>query len=507
MAFLPALNPRLARSLLPSVVALVLIFLAFFSYTRYAPNGTPTFLKSIPGINSNSKTEPTPTIDRRPPTTHAPPKYKPTPTWAPPPVVDPFPLLANSAARPPPIPHYNMPRPNMHEEYGLERPPPLFIGFTRAWPMLLQAVVCYITAGWPADNIYIVENTGVHNKNKEGKLSLQNPFYLNHTTLQRLGVHVVQTPTLLTFAQMQNFFLSIAYQHDHPYYFYSHQDVVVFSFEDGPDNYDRPATRDYDFYDDEDKQAALYPAAANQLGYRSIYENCLRDLQMAIEKGERWGFRFYQYDHLALVNREAMDAVGGWDSLIPYYTTDCDMNGKLGMDGWTMKERRVGLINDVSTTFADLEVLYRNPALPRPKFVDPNPPSPEMQAKIDKEMAEKEAKAAKEEAARTDIEEKMPADPVAYFRILNKIGVDMGHYKYRARDVRNTWQTSQRGGQGEPFYYDPVGFARSWALLNEAGRTVYSEKWGHRDCNLVEGTALRMDDQWKVEKDWEEKKD
>jgi hypothetical protein len=107
-------------------------------------------------------------------------------------------------------------------KYGLQVAPPLLIGFTRSWPMLLQTVVSYITAGWPADQIYVIENTGMQQANKRGQLSLQHPWFLNHTALERLGVHVVQTPVLLTFSQLQNFFLSLSYTHEWPYYFWSH---------------------------------------------------------------------------------------------------------------------------------------------------------------------------------------------------------------------------------------------------------------------------------------------
>jgi hypothetical protein len=51
--------------------------------------------------------------------------------------------------------------------------------------------VSYIAAGWPPEDIYVVENTGVMFANKEGKLTLQNPFYLNHTQLELLGVNVI----------------------------------------------------------------------------------------------------------------------------------------------------------------------------------------------------------------------------------------------------------------------------------------------------------------------------
>ena len=88
------------------------------------------------------------------------PKYIPEPTWVPPPVKDPFPRLSSSEAVPL-IPKWNVPKKDLHKQYGLEYAPPLFIGFTRSWPILLQAVVSYITAGWPAGQIYVIENTGV----------------------------------------------------------------------------------------------------------------------------------------------------------------------------------------------------------------------------------------------------------------------------------------------------------------------------------------------------------
>ena len=152
--------------------------------------------------------------------------YKPPPKEARP-IPDPFPLLSRS---PPP-------KPSLLQAPEANRPPrrhypeqtPLFVGFTRNWPQLLQCVVSYIAAGWPPEDIYVVENTGAMFANREGKLTLQNPFYLNHTQLAMLGVNVImvclssffklttvaltlaspstQTPTLLSFSQLQNFYL------------------------------------------------------------------------------------------------------------------------------------------------------------------------------------------------------------------------------------------------------------------------------------------------------------
>ncbi|WQF82294.1 hypothetical protein CDEST_07308 [Colletotrichum destructivum] len=418
------------------------------------------------------------------------PVYKPAPKYTPPPVIDPFPLLANTDSPPPPIPAHNVPRPDLHKTYGLDRPPPLFIGFSRQWPILLQCVVSYITAGWPASGIYVLENTGVQFANARGNLTLQNPFYLNHTTLRRLGVNVLQAPALLSFSQMQNTFLHEAHANGWPYYFYSHQDVLVFSFEDGPDDRHRPGDRAWEYYDDADRDEGARPAAAGQPGYRTIYENCLRDLNTTLARGERWGFRWYQYDHLTLVNRDAMDAIGGWDSLIPYYATDCDMNARLTMDGWSMKHRRAGLINDVSTHLEDLAVLYRVPGT-KPRFVDPNPPPPPAPDRRSDNEGRDEAKRPTNVTA-------TPAD-ADYFRAVVDVGFDMTNYKYRDSDHnRNSWQKSQHGGAGEPYYYDPEGFAEAFEVLVGAGRKIFELKWGRGGCDIAEGYGLKIEDQWRV---------
>ncbi|KAI1199042.1 hypothetical protein F5X97DRAFT_297926 [Nemania serpens] len=550
--------PRGLRVLLPVSLIVVVVLVLMGVYQTTGRLETSELLKTISNIHGGGQQpqpepepEPTEEIPTRPTNTHPPPKYKPTPTLAVPVLADPFPLLATSAATPPPIPVYNVPKPGLHRDYGLSYMPPLFIGFTRQWPMLLQCVVAYLTAGWPPESIYVVENTGVQHSNNNGKLTLQNPFYLNHTTLTRLGVNVLQTPVLLTFSQLQNFFVYTATSRQWPYYFYSHQDVIVMSFEDGPDMIKRNGDRDWFFYDDQEKADILRPAAAGQKGYRTIYENCLRELNQTLEHEKRWAFRWFQYDHLTLVNRAALDAVGGWDSLMPYYASDCDMNARLEMDGWTMRHRRVGIINDVSTVMEDLAALYRDPAVV-PKFVDPNPipddelykveephkdDKPDNDEPTNEEAAEEDAAkedAAKEDAAKEDapkddapkedatagegekLAEQPPEKPTEkreaesaqymdYFRTLLKVVDDMGLYKYRSgNDARNSWQGSQHGGVGEPYYYNPDGFAASFWILADAGREVYRQKWGHRDCDLIEATALKLEDQWRVEKDWED---
>lgn len=85
------------------------------------------------------------------------PKYKPEPVVKSPPIIDNFPLAAeaHSIADLPPIPSWNKP-PEKH----VEEATPLFVGFTRNWRLLQQVVVSYITAGWPPEDIYVIENTG-----------------------------------------------------------------------------------------------------------------------------------------------------------------------------------------------------------------------------------------------------------------------------------------------------------------------------------------------------------
>lgn len=460
-------NRRLAHLLLASSVFLLFIF---FLRADFAGRNVADRVKgNVQSWIDNAKESVQSDEPPLPPT----PKYKPAPTYIPPPIADPFPLLSTSKALPP-VPEWNRPRKGLHKEYDLPTAPPLLIGFTRTWPILLQAVVSYITAGWPPSQIYVVENTGVHLANTRGELSLQNPFYLNHTQLAALGVNIVQTPVLLNFAQLQNFFLNLAITRDWPYYFWSHQDVLTLSYEDGLDGVTPP-------YD--------------QPGYKSVYELGCEALSDARANDDHWAVRFFAYDHLALVNPEAYAAVGGWDTLIPYYLTDCDMHSRLLMDNWTMLDRAAGTVTDTSTALVDLVALYRDPSL-KPDLLDPNPPAPAPTGTDDanKPTARKQK--------REGFDGKKSGDPnLDYYFALRHVSDRMFWYKHGDRG-RNTWQAGQHGGQGEPFYYPAEGLAEGIDVITEAGREVYRRKWGHRDCDLITGAGLERVDQWLVEKDW-----
>lgn len=382
------------------------------------------------------------------------PIYKPTKNEDVPPIVDNFPLAAtaNSSADLPPIPSWNKP-PSPH----LNDSTPLFIGFTRNWRLLQQAVVSYITAGWPPEDIYVVENTGTMKSNENGRLSLQNPFYLDHRRLISVfGVNVLTTPTLLSFAQLQNFFLATALDRGLDHYFWGHMDVVALS--------------------DESRKpfVSLYMRAVEALR-ENLSPDYARD-----EKGRsgRWAIRFFAYDRLALVNTAAYEEVGGWDTMIPFYLTDCDMHSRLGMAGLKQEDAYAGLIYDLGTSLDDLITLYRRASQKADTDAQPEPSN--------------------EPNPLTAPEDTIDSDEYrALVQKLDEMQVD----KNGREEGRNFWQSRQTGGKGEPYYRDPEGFETAIQMTIKHGRTVFAEKWGHRDCDLID-VGLGPDDPWRVEHDW-----
>jgi hypothetical protein len=393
----------------------------------------------------------------------------PHPTYRPrravtPPIVDNFPLAASaqSSLDLPPVPTYNQP-PNPHVPENT----PLFIGFTRNWLLLQQTVVSYITAGWPPEDIYVVENTGTMSSNKNSRLTLQNPFYLDYNRLTKVyGVNVISTPTYLTFTQLQNFYLNVAIEKEWDYYFWGHMDVVAISEEDHRD----PDTGKY----------------------ASLYERTVKDLRHTLSpdyavdqegRPQRWATKFYAYDRMALVNRHAYEEVGGWDFQIPYYGSDCDMTERLAMAGFWQEDVKTGLIYDIGAPLDDLLVLYRRKA-------------PHRDATL---------------TTSTDpVEPQISLPPVAWgskddqssptYFDLTRLLHTMQTRKNNDIRGRNVWQASQTGGQGEPFYRDPEGFDKAIKMTIEFGRTVMSEKWGHRGCDL-RANGLGLGDEWRVERD------
>lgn len=392
---------------------------------------------SIPKLNGDTEKPDTP-----------PPKpiYKPA-SEKPPEIKDNFLKAANAKTSSdlPKIPDWNRPpKPHVSEKT------PLFIGFTRNWRLLQQVVVSYITAGWPPEDIYVVENTGVMNSNRDGKLTLQNPFFLDHKRLIKiLGINVLVTPTLLTFAQLQNFYTYTAVQKQWDQYFWAHMDTVMVS--------------------DEEWETDSYRGHNQEHQYVSAYLRALEVLRESM--GPSYGptgplaTRWFSYDRLALVRTQAFVDVGGWDPLIPFYMTDCDMHERLWMNNMSIEGAEAGKVWDLDTALDDLEILYHRGPLEETSKGKPGKNSPK------------------------------------YQEILHKLD-EMQNAKGSREGGRNTWQASQRGGQGEPFYRDSEGFEKGIRMTMEFGRSVFEEKWGRGPCNLRD-VGMVDSDAWRVVKEWE----
>jgi hypothetical protein len=191
----------------------------------------------------------------------------------------------------PPVPSWNTP-PAVH----VQEPTPLFIGFTRNWPLLQQVVVGYITAGWPPEGIYVVENTGTMLSNAKRLLNESNPFYLDHHRFKNvLGENLLITPALLSFAQLQTLYLFEAVSREWPHYFWSHMDVLPQSWEDRA------------------PYKSLYSRAVD------VVRECLAPgyARDAAGREHRWGLRYLSYDWLSLINTATMLELGGWDPMVP----------------------------------------------------------------------------------------------------------------------------------------------------------------------------------------------
>ncbi|KAG8530936.1 uncharacterized protein KY384_004293 [Bacidia gigantensis] len=365
------------------------------------------------------------------------PLYKPT-SEKPPPIQDNFPRAADAKSPNdlPPIPSWNKP-PKTRKHAT-----PLFIGFTRNWRLLQQTVVSYIVAGWPPSEIYVIENTGVMNSNRDGLLTLQNPFFLDHHRLTKvLGINVISTPTLLTFAQLQNFYTYTSLQKGWEHYWWAHMDTVIVSDEE----YERQP-------------------------YKSAYTRAVEAMEET--QKESWGplaTLWYDYDRLALVRTKAFVDVGGWDTLVPFYMTDCDMHERLWMKDFKIEPAEAGKIWDVASTLDDLEILYKR-------------------GPVEKSGMNKK---------REEFEKNSPA----YKDVLEKLDV-LQRAKAESTAGRNTWQARQKGGEGEPFYRDSDGFEKGIQMWMEFGRDVFFEKWGRGPCDIRDA-GLKHDDQWRVIRDWE----
>src|ERR1700760_1582951 len=91
--------------------------------------------------------------------------------------------------------------------------------------------------------------------------------------------------------------------------------------------------------------------------FRSLYGRAVDKLREAtspdylrdpntLEKRD-WAIQFFAYDWLALNNVQSFVKLGGWDTFVSYYLTDCDMHSRFSMAGIHMPVADAGRIPDV----------------------------------------------------------------------------------------------------------------------------------------------------------------
>jgi hypothetical protein len=216
--------------------------------------------------------------------------------------------------------------------------------------------------------------------------------------------------------------------------------------------------------------------------YLSLYSRAVAALRNTMEP--EYGplaTLWFAYDRLALVRTKAFLDVGGWDTMIPFYMTDCDMHERLWMRDFKIEDVSAGKIWDVGTSLDDLETLYRRGM------------------KSSKAKRGEAGKAVEAKAA-TSAERNSPL----YQELLRMLD-EMQEHKNSNTEGRNFWQARQRGGQGEPFYRDPEGFEQAIQMTMDLGHKVFEQKWGRAQCNLRD-VGLVEGDAWRVVADWENPK-
>lgn len=85
--------------------------------------------------------------------------------------------------------------------------------------------------------------------------------------------------------------------------------------------------------------------------------------------GRKWGTVFTNYDSLAALNTEAVRAVGGWDTMLSWYGSDCDAYRRLRLAGYPSMESNLPVKHTPSQTLnsdpfikfkVDMEIPFRS---------------------------------------------------------------------------------------------------------------------------------------------------
>ena len=139
----------------------------------------------------------------------------------------------------------------------------------------------------------------------------------------------LEPPVPLTFSQTQNWFINVSVQRKVPFYLFLHSDAEA-----------------------EGDTVQRLVAMAN------AYTTQKR----------KWGAIFTNYDALAAFNVEAMIAVGGWDPMLSWYLSDCDLYRRIRLAGYPTIESNLPVKHTPSQTLnsdpiirrsVDLEVPFR----------------------------------------------------------------------------------------------------------------------------------------------------
>jgi hypothetical protein len=358
--------------------------------------------------------------------------------------------------------------------------------------MLQQAILSYIAGGWPRNDIVIVDNTGTMDANSNHLLSEDSPFFLDYDLFRRrYGVAILQTPTLLNFAQLQNFFLRTAVARNWPFYFWSHMDVAVLSAEDispyksfyhrvidlldsvGLDQYATtppdPGISDPD--GDAESETPEKTTGSLEKVLKSM-PNSAKKLRKRDEK-KKWAIKFFDFDNLALINVEAWRRIGPWDVFIPYYNTDCDAYARVKMHGYRKDEVSAGYVFDIAGVVEDPELRFfpGETVRDRSKWgvapAGPEPPGGSLNSN-------------RFQWLKGELQEMMD----------QKNSNEMG---------RNTWQAITQAGETrklpEQWSYDSKAFQTAWWAMADYGRAMYIKKWGTLECNLTEVNKT-LNDAW-----------
>jgi hypothetical protein len=362
---------------------------------------------------------------------------------------------------------------------------PLFVPFTRNNTMLQQAVLSYIAAGWPRSDIVVIDNSGTMDANNQRLLSPENPFFLDYELFRRrYGVAILQTPTLLNFAQLQNFLLRQAVARDWQFYFWSHMDIAVLSAEDilpyksfyhrvldvldttGLDQYSisppEPTILDEEFQEGNNYEPRRAFGPVSDRFMKNVPK--LPKLNKRWRKRRKWATKFFDFDNLALVNVEAWRHIGPWDVFIPYYNTDCDAYARITLNGYRKDEAQAGYVFDIASVVQDPEIRFF-PAVnknDRMKWgLSPSGP----------ERAGGELGSQRFEWLKSELQEMMDV------KNSNEAG-------------RNTWQGASTEGTIKPrklpdaWSYDAKAFQTAWWAMADYGRAMYIKKWGTLECDL-----------------------